>query len=297
MIRVILGTGLEAKIHCISDLFFSIGRASKNAVVTPMPAVSARHLEITWELSGYRLRDLDSSNGVWLAQRRIKEAWLEHTLECFLGNLYCRLEVCDPQLVSESYGKYLLASESCRFGRAPDNDWVISHPTVSQHHGCFIREGANVLVENLSPQGIKADGLPVCRTPLATGSVIEIGSVVVKLDTELLNLGADLTLSEASPISTEGETELQVHGKLGREQAELLAKKLRQLRARGAITIRLDLANCSQLHPRSLEVLLEEVGRTSKRSRLLLLNPSISVRRALALANAEQTLTCIRRSI
>lgn len=296
MIRVTLGTGLESQVHTVSDLLFSIGRSADNAVVTVVPAVSGHHLEIAWELSGYRLRDLDSSNGVWLPQGRINEAWLEDTLECFLGNLYCRLEVCDPLLLTELYGKCLMASETCRFGRALDNDWVIAHPTVSQHHGCFIREGGQVLVENLSAQGVKVDGLPVRHTPLAAGSVIEIGAVAVKLDTSFLDLGTDLTLSVVTPISGEGETEVQVDGNLGRDQADQLAETLKQLRARGARTIRLDLANCRQLHPRSLEVLLEEVGRESGRSPLLLLNPSVSVRRALALANAEQALPCIRSS-
>lgn len=296
MIRVTLGIGDKVKVYHISDLLFSIGRAPDNAVSTDELTVSAHHLKVAWESFGYRLYDLNSSNGVWLAQGRIKEAWLEDSIECFLGNLYCRLEVCDPLLITEMYGKFLMANDFCHFGRALDNDWVISHPTVSQYHGCFIREGGQVLIENYSANGIKADGLPVYRSLIPTGAEIEIGVVIIKLDTTLINTDIDLIFMEVTTVSDEGGTELKISGILGREQADQLANMLKKLRIEGARTIRLDLENCRQLHPKSLEVLLNDVNQTEGKSPIVLLNPSTSVRRALALANATHSIPCIRSS-
>lgn len=294
MIRVILGTGESVRICLIPELLFSIGRARDNAVFTDDPTVSAYHLKVTWESFGYRLHDLNSSNGVWLAQGRIAEAWLEDSIECFLGNLYCRLEICDPLLLTEFHGKYLMANDVCHFGRALDNDWVIPHPTVSQHHGCFIREDNQVLIENHSVIGIKADGLPVSRSPIPTGAEIQIGAVIIKLDTTWMNADVDLIVLQVAEISNEGEAELKISGILGRDQADHLANAIQKLKDSGARTIRLDLESCRQLHPRSLEVLLKEVDQSQERVPIILLNPSTSVRRALALANATQSIPCIR---
>ena len=296
MIRVIIGLSENVKIYHISDLLFSIGRSVDNAVVIDEPTVSAHHIKITWELSGYRLSDLGSSNGTWLTQGRIKEAWLEDVLECFLGNVFCRLEVCDPLLITELHGKYLMANDVCHFGRAVDNDWVIIHPTVSQHHGCFIREGRQVLIENYSQNGVKADGLPLSRSSISAGSEIEIGAVIVKLDATWMDIESDLFIKQSTSGCKEGEIELLVEGILGREQADQLAESLKKARVSGVRTIRLNLEKCRQLHPRSLEVLLYEVNQVGGRLPIVLLNPSDSVRRALALANATQSLPCIRGS-
>ena len=294
MIRVRLGSDLSAPSVNVADLRFTIGRAADNQVVAAAQTVSAHHIEVLWAQSGYRIIDLNSSNGLWLPQGRVREAWLEDSLTCMLGNVPCQLEVCDPVLSSESHGKWLMASEICRFGRAPDNDWVIADAAVSKYHGCFRREGSQILVENISVQGVKADGLPVCRTPLAAGSVVEIGNVRVSLDTSLLTTAAELSLQAAATMTAAGEIDVQVSGILGREQAEQLAATLQQLRSRGAQTVRLELSACRQLHPRSLEVLLDFAGSEAGHRAILLVNPSASVRRALALAHAEQTLPCFR---
>lgn len=294
MIRVTLGLKPEPKIFTVPDLVFSIGRATDNGVICDAPTVSAHHLTIQWERSGYRVRDMGSSNGSWTINGSFQEAWLTDTMECLLGDVPCLLEVSDPLLCSSSFGQWLMAGSICRFGRAVDNDLIIAHPTVSQYHGRLIRgDGSNLFLENHSQQGITVDGLPVDHSPLPSQCALQIGAVVVSLDNRMMDISSELVITTDTRTSPDSTIKMNISGILGRDQAEQLDSALAQVQISDARCIHIDLANCRQLHPRSLEVLLEHAGRGNS-PRISLLNPSIAVRRALALANAEQILPCIR---
>ena len=57
------------------------------------PAVSAVHCELLADETGFRLRDLGAKNGVWLADRRVSDAWLEDGDEFTLGTTRLRFEL------------------------------------------------------------------------------------------------------------------------------------------------------------------------------------------------------------
>ena len=61
----------------LGDGVTCIGRGSQNNLVIQGPdvgSVSIQHLEIRREASGFRLRDLDSTNGTYLNGERITDA-------------------------------------------------------------------------------------------------------------------------------------------------------------------------------------------------------------------------------
>ncbi len=72
--------------HLIRDDTVRVGRSSENDVVIAEAAmVSGRHLEIRKEGGGYRLVDLNSTNGTFLNGERITEALLEPPCVIRLG--------------------------------------------------------------------------------------------------------------------------------------------------------------------------------------------------------------------
>ena len=73
---------------------------------------------------------------------------------------------------------YPLATEDLRVGKAPDNDVVIDHPTVSRNHLVVRRQGDRFLVQDLgSTNGTFLDGAQVREAYLRPGALLEVGDV------------------------------------------------------------------------------------------------------------------------
>jgi signal transduction histidine kinase/ActR/RegA family two-component response regulator len=73
----------------------TLGRDPGNAIVLADPTVSRRHAEIRRGEDGrYRLTDLGSTHGTWVAGRRVREAVLGDGDEIRIGS--CRLRFADP---------------------------------------------------------------------------------------------------------------------------------------------------------------------------------------------------------
>ena len=63
-------------------------------------------------------------------------------------------------------------------GRAPDNDLVVNHESISGHHAKLVLEGdAYSLVDLGSTNGTKIDGIATTSGPLSNGSQITFGKV------------------------------------------------------------------------------------------------------------------------
>jgi acetyltransferase-like isoleucine patch superfamily enzyme len=66
-----------------------------------------------------------------------------------------------------------LANEALRVGKAPDNDVVIDHPTVSRNHLVVRRQGDRFLVQDLdSTNGTFLDGAQVREAYLRPGALL-----------------------------------------------------------------------------------------------------------------------------
>jgi hypothetical protein len=76
-----------------------------------------------------------------------------------------------------------LANEHLSVGKAPDNDVVIDHPTVSRNHLVVRRQGDRFLVQDLgSTNGTFLGQAKVTEPmPLEAGAVIRIGRTAMEL--------------------------------------------------------------------------------------------------------------------
>ncbi|NOX98708.1 MAG: FHA domain-containing protein [Verrucomicrobia bacterium] len=68
--------------------------------------------------------------------------------------------------------------EFVTLGRAPDNDLVVAHESISGHHAKIQREGDSYIVVDLdSTNGIKVEDVPTTKGPLSNGTKITFGRV------------------------------------------------------------------------------------------------------------------------
>ena len=68
------------------------GRSIINDLVLSDKAISGSHFEILARDDGYRLRDLDSTNGTFFGELRIREVWLKPNMEFRVGHTTLRFQ-------------------------------------------------------------------------------------------------------------------------------------------------------------------------------------------------------------
>jgi pSer/pThr/pTyr-binding forkhead associated (FHA) protein len=72
-----------------------------------------------------------------------------------------------------------LGRDIVMIGRAPSNQIVIEHPTVSAHHAVLLRTGASYSLKDLdSTNGTQINGDCVTDAELKDGDTIRFGSVI-----------------------------------------------------------------------------------------------------------------------
>jgi len=90
-------------------------------------------------------------------------------------------------------------------GRLPDNTVTIDSPTVSSHHACVFREGADFIVEDLqSTNGTFVNETRVVRQMLRHGDVVLVGKH--KLVFDQLSVEGVTSHDGEPTLSNEGET-------------------------------------------------------------------------------------------
>ena len=88
MARLVLDCdGVDVITHELIGDITTIGRAPSNDVVIDNPTVSARHASLTKSPSGYRLKDLGSTNGTQINGISITEAELHDGNEIRFGHV------------------------------------------------------------------------------------------------------------------------------------------------------------------------------------------------------------------
>lgn len=71
--------------HHVQKTFLRIGSAPGNDIVIDDPTVSRLHCELRADEEGFRLRDLNSSNGTWVGGYRVYDLCLRPNMELRLG--------------------------------------------------------------------------------------------------------------------------------------------------------------------------------------------------------------------
>ncbi len=87
---------------------------------------------------------------------------------------------------------YPLSGEVLRIGKAPENDVVIDHPTVSRNHLVVRRQGDRFLVQDLdSTNGTFLDGAQVREAYLRPGALLEVGDVRLRFSPQVAPVQID----------------------------------------------------------------------------------------------------------
>jgi transcriptional regulator with GAF, ATPase, and Fis domain len=84
-----------------------------------------------------------------------------------------------------------------KIGKAPDNDLVLDHPTVSRNHLVIKRQGDRFLVQDLgSTNGTYIDGAQVREGYLRPGALLEVGDVQLRFQPKVAPVEIDPTAED-----------------------------------------------------------------------------------------------------
>ncbi len=94
-------------------------------------------------------------------------------------------------------GQAFSLGQSLRIGKAPDNDVVLDHPTVSRNHLVVRRQGDHFLVQDLgSTNGTFIDGAQIKEGFLRAGALLEVGDVQLRFQPTLKSLDVSPTADD-----------------------------------------------------------------------------------------------------
>jgi ABC-type multidrug transport system ATPase subunit/pSer/pThr/pTyr-binding forkhead associated (FHA) protein len=157
----------------------SIGRDPSSDIAIDSEVVSVQHALIRRYEDGYEIVDTDSKNGITLGGRRIRQKKLEDGDVLYIGgnitltySLIAFGQVSAPMRLLDLRGR-----NSWSFGRDPQNDSVIDHPSVSRNHSRIERQnGALVITDLSSTNGTFVNGKQIAKAhTLRIADSIRIG--------------------------------------------------------------------------------------------------------------------------
>jgi pSer/pThr/pTyr-binding forkhead associated (FHA) protein len=184
----------------------TIGRKEGNTIRLTERNISRRHAQLIRIGNVYKLRDLDSYNGVLINGQRIEgEADISIGDQIQLGDYTivveeeaAKLPIPEPiptasrrpavparlvMLTQPSPGaEFALPTDrDARLGRSEEVDCPINHRSVSREHAQIRRDAEGYVIEDLgSANGVTVNGRSVKDKPLRSGDIIELGQVVFR---------------------------------------------------------------------------------------------------------------------
>ncbi len=100
-------------------------------------------------------------------------------------------------LTGPQSGQTYPIGQSLRIGKAPDNDVVIDHPTVSRNHLTVRRQGDVFLVQDQgSTNGTFIDGAQIKEGFLRAGALLEVGDVQLRFQPMIKSLDVSPTAQD-----------------------------------------------------------------------------------------------------
>jgi pSer/pThr/pTyr-binding forkhead associated (FHA) protein len=184
----------------------TIGRKEGNTIRLTERNISRRHAQLVRVGTIYKLRDLDSYNGVLINGQRVQgETDISIGDQIQLGDYTILVEeevqkapVPEPMpaasrrpavparlvmLTQPSPGAEfaLPVDRDARLGRSEEVDCPINHRSVSREHAQIRRDADGYVIEDLgSANGVTVNGRAVKDKPLRSGDIIELGQVVFR---------------------------------------------------------------------------------------------------------------------
>ena len=190
---------------------YLIGRDPECDIVIADIRVSWHHAVLRLENGRWVLADNGSTNGTYARGQRVDRIEIDGECQARLGNptdgpvLGCTVSG-DGQAPPDGEPSVArrLSATTLRIGRAPENDIVVSDPTVSRQHA-EIRNvsGAYRIVDLDSSHGTFLNGQRVTDEALSEGDIVRVGSSTFRLAGQELQEVSDAGAEEAPPAAAE----------------------------------------------------------------------------------------------
>jgi cytochrome P450 / NADPH-cytochrome P450 reductase len=188
---------------------YLIGRDPECDIVIADIRVSWHHAVLGLENGRWVLADNGSTNGTYARGQRVDRIEIDGECQARLGNptdgpvLGCTVSG-DGQAPPDREPSVVrrLSATTLRIGRAPENDIVVSDPTVSRQHA-EIRNvsGAYRIVDLDSSHGTFLNGQRVTDEALSEGDIVRVGSSTFRLAGQELQEVSDAGAEEAPPAA------------------------------------------------------------------------------------------------
>ena len=175
-------------------------RLNNDLVIEKDGMISKRHAQIALGTDGFAIKDLNSTNGVWVNGRKVTDSPLRSgdiirlgATELEFQETGARPQVRTPSVESRprliiGEEEFRLASEAV-IGRALTNDVRLTDHSVAQRHArVFSEDGVQYKIGDLgSDPGTQVNDLPVLQgspVTLRQGDVIRIGEVILRFEVD-----------------------------------------------------------------------------------------------------------------
>lgn len=140
----------------------SIGSSNTCDISIRTKGISKLHARIYQEKDKFFIQDCNSTNGTFVNDKKINRIVLNHGDSIILGLqkfIFCNSMLERPLSLQEEH--FLLLpkgsntepyelDESCRIGYSKDNDIVLKHPKILDHHALIKREELGYTIQSLS---------------------------------------------------------------------------------------------------------------------------------------------------
>lgn len=189
------GLGQHAATPTVLDTTIFVGRLPVCDIVLPFPMVSGQHLEVRLLSDRLEVRDLGSSNGTFVARKRLPtKAWTAlGEKELHLGSFRVppatlaawreALEATPTMVRSKKAHATIPQTGQVLIGRDPSCDVVIAAPQVSWQHARVTVDGDRWIIEDLnSSNGVFVNGSQVKKGTIQSTDQVFLGSVQLNLD-------------------------------------------------------------------------------------------------------------------
>jgi ABC-type multidrug transport system ATPase subunit/pSer/pThr/pTyr-binding forkhead associated (FHA) protein len=184
----LIGEPGASRFYAIPPQGIAVGRDPETcAVVLYHDSVSRVHARIML-LPDRRVRLVDcSTNGTYVNRQRVQETFLQVGDQIVFGlDSKHSLRLTQDLPAAPDRRELMFERAVTRIGRAPDNEIVVPHPAVSNHHARIDRQGNRWVISDLgSTNGTFLNGRRVEQpTEFQPGDQIQIGTTVITAGSE-----------------------------------------------------------------------------------------------------------------